>query len=344
MLNAETKKELDVLVGAIDERIDKKMDEREIESQKNVFNQPSKINFQNGLAKAIHKNKGYREWEVKANELFVSEVSSGTYVQPQYEVGIKGTPFASDLRGLLPQSTTTSDTVTVNRGVYLANNGAIVLEGASIPESTNTLTAVNFTVDKLAHKFQVSEEFLKDVEGASQFISNQITGGLIEKVNGNIITDIKANDTAFDTTSSAQLYQAIDNAQEHDVLMAGLNQMRVGNYVPDLILVHPTDYAKMQLLKSSQNEYLGINSAVDGVRIAQSSSISAGEFHIMDSNRYGRYYNNVSLSVQFGYEGSDFGNDTRTIKAVHRGVLAVLDVKACVTGTFSTAKTSLETA
>ena len=126
--------------------------------------------------------------------------------------------------------------------------------------------------------------------------------------------------------------------------MAGLNQMRVGNYVPDLILVHPTDYAKMQLLKSSQNEYLGINSAVDGVRIAQSSSISAGEFHIMDSNRYGRYYNNVSLSVQFGYEGSDFGNDTRTIKAVHRGVLAVLDVKACVTGTFSTAKTSLETA
>lgn len=56
------------------------------------------------------------------------------------------------------------------------------------------------------------------------------------------------------------------------------------------------------------------------------------------------YYNNIPLSVQFGFEGSDFGNDTRTVKAVHRGVLAVLDVNACITGTFSTAKTSLETA
>ena len=343
MLNAEIKKELDVLVGAIDERIDKKIDEREVETQKSVFNQTSKVDFQKKLANAIDKNKGYREWELKADELFVSE-ATGTYVQPQYEVGIKGTPFVSDLRSLLPQGTTNSDTVTVNRGVYNANNGAIVLEGASIPESTNTLTAVNFTIDKLAHKFQVSEEFLKDVDGASQFISNQITGGLIEKMNGNIITDIKANDTAFDTTSSAQLYQAIESAQEYDVLMATLNQMRIGNYIPDLILVHPTDYAKMQLLKSSQNEYLGISGTVDGVRVAQSSSVTAGEFHAMDSIRYGRYYNNIPLSVQFGFEGSDFGNDTRTVKAVHRGVLAVLDVNACITGTFSTAKTSLETA
>lgn len=343
MLNAEIKKELDVLVGAIDERIDKKMDEREVELQKNIFNQPSKVDFQKKLATAINKNKGSREWELKADELFVSE-TTGTYVQPQYEIGIKGIPFVSDLRSLLPQGSTNSDTVTVNRGVYNANNGAVVLEGASIPESTNTLTAVNFTIDKLAHKFQVSEEFLKDVDGASQFISNQITGGLIEKMNGNIITDIKANDTAFDTTSSAQLYQAVESAQEYDVLMATLNQMRISNYRPDLILVHPTDYAKMQLLKSSQNEYLGISGTVDGVRVAQSSSVTAGEFHAMDSIRYGRYYNNITLAVQFGFEGSDFGNDTRTVKAVHRGVLAVLDVNACITGTFSTAKTSLETA
>ena len=40
---------------------------------------------------------------------------------------------------------------------------------------------------------------------------------------------------------------------------------------------------------------------------------------------------------------ADFSNDTRTVKAVHRGVLAVMDVKAAITGTFSTAKTSLET-
>ena len=34
MLNAEIKKELDVLVGAIDERIDKKIDERKLKHKK----------------------------------------------------------------------------------------------------------------------------------------------------------------------------------------------------------------------------------------------------------------------------------------------------------------------
>jgi len=342
MLNAEIKKDLDELSKAIDNRIENAIDNREIESKRNAFSNNTSYNFQSKLAKAISENKGQREFEVKANELFVSE-ATGTYVQPEYQVNINAEPFASDLRSLLPQGTTNSDTVTVNRGVYNTNNAAIVLEGAAIQESTNTLTAVNFTVDKLAHKFQVSEEFLKDVQGASQFISNQISGGLIEKINGNIITDIKAADTAFDVSSSAQLYQSIESAQEHDVLVAGLNQMRVSDYNPDVILVNPTDYAKMLLLKSSQNEYLGINGTVDGVRVVQNSSITAGEFHIMDSIRYSRYYNNISLAVQFGYDGSDFSNDTRTVKAVHRGVLAVMDVKAAITGTFSTAKTSLET-
>ena len=45
------------------------MDEREVESQKNIFNQPSKVDFQKKLATAIFKNKGSREWELKADEL-----------------------------------------------------------------------------------------------------------------------------------------------------------------------------------------------------------------------------------------------------------------------------------
>ena len=65
---------------------------------------------------------------------------------------------------------------------------------------------------------------------------------------------------------------------------------------------------------------------------------------MMDSARYGRYYNIESLTIRVGYDGNDFSSGTRTAIAVHRGTLAVFDIKALVTGTFSNNKTDLETA
>ena len=51
-----------------------------------------------------------------------------------------------------------------------------------------------------------------------------------------------------------------------------------------------------------------------------------------------------SLTVRVGYDGNDFSFGTHTAIAVHRGTLAVFDIKALVTGTFSNNKTALETA
>ena len=55
-------------------------------------------------------------------ELFVSEFT-GTPVPPQVVPDIKNT-FQNDLRLFLNQSTTSSDSVTVNRAVYNSNAAA----------------------------------------------------------------------------------------------------------------------------------------------------------------------------------------------------------------------------
>ena len=349
MLNDSTKKQLDDIIEAIDTKIDSRLDAMEIQQQKSQFARHTPSNLQGTIQKGLVANKGNREFEIKAGELFISEISSGTMVPEMYESTIKNLPFQSDLRSIFPAGTTESDTVTINRGVYATNSAAITTEATQYPESTNTMSAVSFSIDKLAHRFDLSLEFLEDVPSATQFIVSQITGGLIEKINGNIITDVKANDVAFDTTASGSLYQSIDSAQEYDVLVAGLNQMRKGNYNPDFILLNPTDYAKLAILKDSNGAYLkgGLfqsnRPSIDGVTIQQSSAVTSGEFHIMDSNRYGRYFNRESLTVLIGLDGNDFSSGTRTAIAVHRGKLGVFDTSACVSGTFSTAITSLET-
>ena len=101
--------------------------------------------------------------------------------------------------------------------------------------------------------------------------------------------------------------------------------------------------SKIVLLKSTANEYLRgtLGSALQENIMGANYSKSSGYIWNLsryDSNRFGRYYNREALTVRVGYSGNDFSSGTRTAIAVHRGTLAVFDVKACVTGTFSNNK------
>ena len=346
MLNDTTKEALDKISEAVDQKINSRFDEIEISAKKSSLFKTQKQTLQGFIKKGLNANKGNaQKFEMKAGELFVSE-ATGSIVAPQYVPGIKAAPFESDLRSFLPQSSTDSNTVVVNSAV-LTNNAAAVAEGATKPTSTNALTATSYSVGKYAHTFSVSTEFLDDVQGASQFITNQITGGLIEKVNDNIITQILANDTAF---SAGAFANAIESANEFDVLMVAINQLRLGNYNPDTILLNPNDFVKMSLLKDTTNTYLrgttgtSLQENVQGVRIIQSAAITSGDYHVMDTNRFGAWYTKESLRVEIGESGNDFIENQKTVLCESRGVLAVMDSGAAVTGDFTTDKAALETA
>lgn len=346
MLDDNTKKALDQVSEAIDQKINSRFDEIEINAKKSSLFQTQKETVQSFIKKGLVANKSNpQKFEIKAGELFTGN-ATGSLVAPQYIDGIKASPFESDLRTFLPQSTTTSNTVVVNSAV-LTNAAAAVAEGATKPTSTNALTATSYTVGKFAHSFTVSTEFLDDVQGASQFITNQITGGLIEILNDNIITQILANDTAF---SAGAFANAIESANEFDVLMVAINQLRLGNYNPSIILVNPNDFVKMSLLKDSNNSYLrgttgsSLSANIEGVPVVQSAAITSGDYHVMDSNRFGAWYSRESLRVEIGESGTDFIENQKTVLCESRGVLAVMDSGAAVTGDFTTDKAALETA
>ena len=345
-LSNETKSTLDNLASAIDEKIHKAIDEREIQAKKSSFGISEKKSLFQVIQKGLRENKGNKQpFEIKAGELFTS-LATGNVVDPNYISGIKAAPFEGDLRAFLPQATTSSDSVVVNSAV-LTNAAAGVNEGATIPTSTNALTATTYNVAKYGHLFSASIEFLEDVEAATQFIVNQIQGGLIEKVNDNVITQILANDTAF---AAGAFAGAIESANEFDVLAVAINQLKLGNYSPDLILVNPNDYVKMLLLKDSNNSYLrgttgsSLGASIEGVQIVQSPAITSGDYHVLDTRSFGVWYVRDAMSVQIGESSTDFAEDQKTIKCTTRGVLGVFDSGAAVTGDFTTDKAALETA
>lgn len=335
---------LEQVVEVINQKIDKRFDDLEIEAKKSTFNQnKNRINW---LQKGLEENKGNSgAYEIKGvGDLFTSN-ATGEIVPPAYVRGFKYAPFESNLAAVFPQSSTDSDKVIVNRSV-ITNNAAEVAEGAAKPKSTEALTAVTFDIKKFAHHFVASTEFLEDVDGASQYISAQLQGGLFNVLNNDLISDLDANNTAW---AAGDFADAVDNANELDCLFVGINQLKLANYNPSAIMLNPTDATKIALLKNSNNSYLreniysGLQPQLDGINIITNPSVDAGDFYISDLQAYGAYYVRQGLGVQVGTSGSDFVNNTRTVLGETRGVLAIYDTGALISGVFSTAKAALET-
>ena len=74
--------ELDQLVDVLDKKIDDRIDSIEVQAKKSNLRFNSKQSFMNIISKGISENINSKDFEIKAGELFVSEVT-GTPVAPQ---------------------------------------------------------------------------------------------------------------------------------------------------------------------------------------------------------------------------------------------------------------------
>ena len=152
------------------------------------------------------------------------------------------------------------------------------------------------------------------------------------------------------TGSGGAFYQAVESANEYDVLVAAVNQVSLENYAPDTILLNPTDLHKIVLLKSTANEYLrqqiytGLQPTILGIPVTVNTAVTAGKFLVMDSRAATQYWIRENLGIEFSREdGTNFQSNFVTVRAQLRAALTNYLPKAIVQGTFSTAKTALET-
>ena len=156
--------------------------------------------------------------------------------------------------------------------------------------------------------------------------------------------------TAFTTSSGGLFYQSVESANEYDVLVAALNQLALVNYQADTILLNPTDLHKIVLLKSTANEYLrqqiytGIQPTIMGIPVTINTAMPNGKFLVGNLAQATQLWIRENLAISFSREDStNFRDGFVTVKAQERVALTNYLPNAIVQGTFSTAKTALET-
>lgn len=192
-----------------------------------------------------------------------------------------------------------------------------VAAGAAKPQSDRDWVKTIVPITKIAHYYKVPEEYLMDIPwmqseisgvGVEELMAIEDTKFLTNSAGGEFLG---LNQTFNSTASSAptSLSGAIVDANNYDVLVAAWTQLRNLKSNATTVVLHPSDYAKMILSKSSSGEYLfgAPNQAIPnlfGAPIIPHTAVTSDKYFLGDFTKL-VVGQRAGLSVRFYDQNED---------------------------------------
>jgi len=297
-------------------------------------------------------------FEIKAGDMTMANSYTGVVAAEQVISDIKFDPSRRvHIRQLIPNGSTDAQTIRYPKESAYDDGAAAAAQGATLGQSDFDIAASSVNMEKIGTFMRITEEMLNDTTQLLSYLSARVPEKILSLEDSQILNGdgTSPNLDGLFTDGSAfaagGFANAIESANEYDVLVVALNQLALSNYGADTILVNPTDLHKIALLKSTANEYLrqqiysGLQPNIMGVNVTASTAVSAGSFLVGNLAVATQLWIRENLAVEFSREDStNFRDGFVTVKASERVALTNYLPNAIVQGTFAAAKAALETA
>ncbi|MGQ3486109.1 phage major capsid protein [Roseovarius pacificus] len=271
--------------------------------------------------------------------------SAGDLIWSDREQEIVGMPRRQmTIRNLLTQGRTGSNLVEYAKQVTRTNNAAPVSEGAQKPESNYVWDRADAAVRTIAHWVHVSRQAMEDAAQLQTEIDTELRYGLAlveetqilkgdgtgENLSG-LVTEASAYSAAFSVTGETMI----------DTLRLSLLQASLAEYPADGIVLHPTDWARIELTKDGEFRYIFANvmqmagPQLWGRPVVATQSMDEDEFLTGAFRSAATIYDRMDPEVVMSSEDRDnFIKNMITVRAEERLALAVKRGAALVTGDF----------
>jgi len=345
-------------------KLNERLDAIEVANKK-AFSTKKRMTFKGALNEAFEGgaienlakgNSRSASFEIKA-DMTVAADFTGEVIPADRVPGYKFDPTRPvHVRQLLAQGSTQSDVVRFVKESGYSNGAAATAQGATLGQSDFDMTAADANVRKIGTYFRISEEMLADTPQLTSYLSARAPEKLLEIEDTQILsgdgTGANLSGIITDATAFAagDLADSVDNANDFDVIVAALNQLANANYNADCIMLNPSDFHKILLLKDSQNNYLkdqvynGLQPVFMGVKVVLNTAIPAGDFLIGNFGVGTQLWVRDGLNVEFFREdGTNVRDGFVTVRVSERVALTNYLPNAFVSGDFATAKAALET-
>ena len=354
-------------VSGMATKLNERLDAMEVANKKQ-FNSQKKVTFKSALQEALDNgavegiakgNARSASFELKA-DMTVAADFTGEVIPADRVPGYKFDPTRPvHVRQLLATGSTQSDVVRYVKESGYSNGAAATAEGTTLTQSDFDMTAADANVRKIGTYFRISEEMLADTPQLTSYLSARAPEKLLEVEDAQILSGdgtganlsgIITDAADFDVSASGAFYQSVESANEFDVIVAALNQLSLLNYSADCIMLNPTDFNKILLLKDSTNKYLkdqvynGLQPSFSGVKVIQNTAIAAGTFLIGNFGIGTQLWVRQGVNVEFFREdGTNVRDGFVTVRVSERVALTNYLPNAFVNGSFATAIAALET-
>lgn len=184
-------------------------------------------------------------------------------VAPDLQPGvIPGTERRLTVRDLLMPGQTNSNAIQYVRETGYTNNAATVSEGNLKPESTITYELVQTPVVTIAHFFKASKQILDDFPQLQSQIDARGRFGLKLVEENQLLKGSGVGNNLNGIYTQATAYSApitVAGPTRIDVLRLMMLQGALAEYPPSGIVLHPSDWAAIELTKDADGRYIFAN-------------------------------------------------------------------------------------
>jgi hypothetical protein len=199
----------------------------------------------------------------------------------------------------------------------VAQDGAagLVLEGATKPKTQYKYELRSKTYKKRATVLELTEEFSIDFAQLESNIMNIGRIDVMNQVNDDIVADIKANATAYNSSAAFKGGTGIENINDYDViaaLAAQVDTATFSNVKANAALLNTNKWYRMGLTKNSYGSYLNPPAVLDNVGIIANPSIAADDLIVGDFKNYNILLRG-GMIVRIGYNGTNFAENKFSI-------------------------------
>ncbi|HDZ9238675.1 TPA: phage major capsid protein [Vibrio cholerae] len=276
--------------------------------------------------------------------------SGGGLVAPDRRAGIIAIPERQmTIRDLIAPGTTTSNMVQYVKETGFTNNAAPVAENAAKPYSGITFAMENASVQTIAHLMKASRQILDDASALASFIDARARYGLMIKEEGQLLYGNGTGANLHGIIPQASAYAAptgaeVTTEQRIDRLRLAILQAALAEYPATGIVLHPTDWATIELLKDNTGKYIignpqnGTTPTLWRLPVVSTQSINQNEFLTGAFNLGAQIFDRMDIEVLVSTENTDdFEKNMVTLRAEERLAFAVYRPEAFVTGELKTA-------
>lgn len=279
--------------------------------------------------------------------------SAGALVVPQRLDGIVAPPQRRmTIRDLLTPGRTNSSAIQYVKETGFTNAAATVTEtaGTTKPQSDIKFDLVNATVTTIAHFVLATKQILDDVPQLQSYIDGRLRYGLMYVEENQLLngggtgTDLNGIYTQATNYVPPIAPTAAGNLTKIDVIRLAILQAALAEYPVTGIVMHPSDWADVELTKDDKGAYIftnpqnGAEPRLWRLPVVETQAMSVDRFLVgafkLGAQIFDREDANVEISTE---DGDNFKKNLVTIRAEERLALAVYRPQAFVKGTYTAA-------